>query len=192
MLTSIQKSLQIAGILLIFDLLTYPAIFRLFMKILFKNPAQIITVDTSGKNIKRGNDANELKPLSNHSILTENGIIIDFIPDSSLSKISADSTVNLNGLLVLPGLIDCHTHPHTPDHARKNSLPYLKGATYEEIAGAGGGITSTMKAVRSSSYDELIRLLKPRVDYFISQGITTLEIKSGYGLSFYDEINFCR
>lgn len=158
------------------------------MKTLFKNPLQIITVDTAGKNFKRGKELNDVRPIANHSILAENGVIKDLIPDSSLSKVSADQTIDLKDSVVLPGLIECHTHAAYAGSRANEFLMRLNGAAYEEITKAGGGITSTMKAVRNSSFEELVRLLKPRVNNFISQGVTTLEIKSGYGLSFYDEI----
>lgn len=158
------------------------------MKTLFKNPLQIITVDTAGKNFKRGKELNDVRPIANHSILAENGVIKDLIPDSSLSKVSADQTIDLKDSVVLPGLIECHTHAAYAGSRANEFLMRLNGAAYEEITKAGGGITSTMKSVRNSSFEELVRLLKLRVDNFISQGVTTLEIKSGYGLSFYDEI----
>ncbi|MHB8931233.1 MAG: imidazolonepropionase [Melioribacteraceae bacterium] len=158
------------------------------MKTLFKNPVQIVTVDTKSKHFKRGKELSEIGLLSEHSILIENGIIKDIIPNSSLSKISADKTVDLKDLIVLPGLIECHTHAAYAGSRANEFLQRLKGATYEEITKAGGGISSTMQAVRNSSFEELVKLLKPRVAHFISQGVTTLEIKSGYGLSYYDEI----
>ncbi|MCX6168091.1 MAG: imidazolonepropionase [Ignavibacteriales bacterium] len=158
------------------------------MKTLFKNPAQIVSVDTKNKHFKRGKELSEIGVHSNHSIMVENGLIKDLIPNSSLSKISADTTVDLKDLIVLPGLIECHTHAAFAGSRANEFLLRLKGATYEEISKAGGGIISTMQAVRNSSFEELVKLLKPRVDHFISQGVTTLEIKSGYGLSYYDEI----
>ncbi|MHB9040263.1 MAG: imidazolonepropionase, partial [Melioribacteraceae bacterium] len=158
------------------------------MKTLFKNPVQIVTVDTKSKHFKRGKELSEIGLLSEHSILVENGIIKDIIPNSSLSKISADKTVDLKDLIVLPGLIECHTHAAYAGSRADEFLLRLKGATYEDIAKNGGGISSTMQAVRNSSFEELVKLLKPRVAHFISQGVTTLEIKSGYGLSYYDEI----
>ncbi len=158
------------------------------MKTLFKNPLQIVSVDTKNKHFKRSRELSEIGLLSNHSILVEDGIIKDIIPNSSLSKISADKTVDLKELIVLPGLIECHTHAAYAGSRANEFLLRLKGATYEEIAKAGGGISSTMQAVRNSSFEELVKLLKPRVAHFISQGVTTLEIKSGYGLSYYDEI----
>jgi imidazolonepropionase len=188
MLRSIQKTLQIAGILLSYTSNPFKVIRRPDMITLFKNPSQIVTVGTSGKNLKRGLESESIEPLSGHSIVTENGIIKDLIPNASSSKIFPDKTVNLTDQLVLPGLIDCHTHSAFAGSRSEEFLMRLKGATYEEIAQTGGGIIATMKAVRSSSFEDLIGFLRPRINYFISQGITTLEIKSGYGLSFYDEI----
>lgn len=158
------------------------------MKTLFKNPLQIVSVDTKNKHFKCRKELSEIGLLSNHSILVEDGIIKDIIPNSSLTKISADKTIDLKDLIVLPGLIECHTHAVYAGSRANEFLLRLKGTTYEEIAKAGGGISSTMQAVRNSSFEELVKLLKPRVAYFISQGVTTLEIKSGYGLSYYDEI----
>jgi imidazolonepropionase len=155
---------------------------------LFKNAAQIITVDTAGVNLKRGKKLSDVKPLKDYSIIVENEIIKDLVPNSSANKINADQVLDISGKTVLPGLVECHTHAAFAGSRSNEFLMRLKGATYEEITEAGGGITSTMKTVRNSSFEDLVKLIKPRIDYFISQGVTTLEIKSGYGLSFYDEI----
>src|SRR3989339_1230495 len=158
------------------------------MKTLIKNAEQIVTVDTKGKNVKRGKLLSEIAPLSDHSILVEDGIIKDCIPNSNSSKTEVEKIIDAQSCIILPGLVECHTHAAYAGSRANEFLMRLKGATYEEIAKSGGGITSTMKAVRNSSFEELVKLLKPRIDHFISQGVTTLEIKSGYGLSFYDEI----
>jgi imidazolonepropionase len=155
---------------------------------LLKNSSQIITVDTSGKNVKRGKSLSHVTPLSDHSIIVEDGFIKDLIPNSSNPKISIDETIDIHGNIILPGLVECHTHAAFAGTRSNEFLMRLRGATYQEIDQAGGGITSTMKAVRNSSFEELVKILKPRIDHFISQGVTTLEIKSGYGLSYYDEI----
>lgn len=158
------------------------------MKTLIKNAEQIVTVDTKGKNLKRGKSLAEISPLSSHSILVEDGIIKDFIPNSTVAKSEIDSIIDARDCIILPGLVECHTHAAYAGSRSNEFLMRLKGATYEEIAKEGGGISSTMRAVRNSSFEELVKLLKPRIEHFVSQGVTTLEIKSGYGLSFYDEI----
>lgn len=158
------------------------------MLTLLRNPSQIITVSTNGKNLARGKDLNDIGVFSNHSIVIENSIIKDIIPNPSIPKFSFDKIIDVKDKIVLPGLVECHTHAAFAGSRANEFILRMKGATYEEIASAGGGILSTVKAVRGSSFDDLIKTLKPRIDNFISQGVTTLEIKSGYGLSFYDEI----
>jgi imidazolonepropionase len=158
------------------------------MKVLIKNAGLIITVDTYGKNYKIGKELGSISVLDNHTILIENGYIIDIISNNSISKIKSDKVIDLKGKIVLPGLVECHTHTAFAGSRVNEFLMRLNGATYEEIAKSGGGIISTVKAVRQSSFEDLVKLIRPRINYFISQGITTLEIKSGYGLSYYDEI----
>lgn len=158
------------------------------MKKLLKNPSLIVTVNTNGKNLKRGKELNNIEPLTNHSILIENGLIRDIIPNSSLNKIKFDEEIDVKDKIVLPGLVECHTHTVFAGSRASEFVERLQGISYEEILKKGDGIISTVNAVRKSSYDELVNLLKPKIENFISQGITTLEIKSGYGLSYYDEI----
>ena len=89
---------------------------------------------------------------------------------------------SLGNRLVTPGLIDCHTHiVHGGDRAVEFELR-LNGATYEEVARAGGGIISTVKATRNASVEELVANALPRVDVLLSEGVSTIEVKSGYGL----------
>lgn len=89
----------------------------------------------------------------------------------------------LEGRLVTPALIDCHSHVvFGGDRAREFEMR-LKGASYEEVARAGGGIVSTVTATRAASEAELLAQALPRVDTMIAEGVTTLEVKSGYGLN---------
>ncbi len=155
---------------------------------LLKNPRQIVTIDSGGKNHKRGSEMKDIGLLENHSLLIENGKIKKIIKNSYIAKSKFDNEIDLSGKTILPGLVECHTHTAFAGSRAEEFKLKLQGIGYEEIARRGGGITNTMGAVRKSSFDELIEIVKPRIDYFISQGITTLEIKSGYGLSFYDEI----
>ncbi len=155
---------------------------------LFKNASQIVSVDTEGKNVKRGLDANNLTTIENHSIVIENEILKDFIPNSKIFSLNFDEEIDIADKIILPGLVECHTHTAFTGSRANEFRMKLKGKSYEEIAEAGGGINATVKAVRNASFEELLKTIRPRIDYFISQGITTLEIKSGYGLSYYDEI----
>ena len=158
------------------------------MKTLLKNPSQILTLNTNGRGYKRGLEMNEIKVLIDHSILINDGIIENIIKNDSIDQSSIDKTIDLKNKVVLPGLIECHTHTAFSGSRAEEFRLRLQGLSYEEIAVKGGGIVTTVQSVRESSFDQLLETIKPRVEHFISQGITTLEIKSGYGLSFYDEI----
>ncbi len=97
--------------------------------------------------------------------------------------LDAAEIIDCEGRWITPGLIDCHTHlVFGGDRAAEFELR-LAGASYEEIARAGGGIVSTMTATRGASEDELVAAALPRLDALIAEGATTVEIKSGYGLS---------
>lgn len=96
--------------------------------------------------------------------------------------LDAAERIGLDGRWILPGLIDCHTHlVYAGDRASEFEMR-LAGATYEQIAKAGGGILSTVRATRAASEAELIAATLPRLDALIAEGATTVEIKSGYGL----------
>ncbi len=95
---------------------------------------------------------------------------------------------HLEGRWVTPGLVDCHTHlVYGGDRAAEFELR-LTGASYEEIARAGGGIVSTVKNTRAASQDMLVEGALPRLDALLSEGATTIEIKSGYGLDLENEL----
>ncbi len=104
----------------------------------------------------------------------------------------AADVIDGEGRWITPGLIDCHTHlVHAGDRAHEFELR-LAGASYEDIARAGGGILSTMQATRAASEAELVCSALPRLDALIAEGVTTIEIKSGYGLSLDDELKMLR
>ena len=101
-------------------------------------------------------------------------------------------TLDLNGSLVTPGLVDCHTHLVYAGNRSKEFELRLNGASYEEIARAGGGIVSTVNAVRQASLEDLVNQSRPRLNQLMSEGVTTVEIKSGYGLDSGNEIKMLR
>ena len=99
---------------------------------------------------------------------------------------------DLAGRLVTPALIDCHTHVVFGGNRAREFEMRLQGASYEEVARAGGGIVSTVSATRSASEQELLNSALPRVDAMLSEGVSVIEIKSGYGLDVETELTMLR
>jgi imidazolonepropionase len=113
-------------------------------------------------------------------------------PASEAPAFDAAETVPCDGRWITPGLIDPHTHlVHGGDRAHEFELR-LAGASYEEIAQAGGGILSTMRATRAATEAALVASALPRLGALVAEGATTIEVKSGYGLSIADEIKMLR
>src|ERR1700720_60735 len=98
------------------------------------------------------------------------------------SDADAAERIDCAGRWITPGLVDCHTHLVFGGNRAHEFELRLQGASYEEIARAGGGIVSTVAATRASSEAELVAGALPRADALIAEGVTTVEIKSGYGL----------
>lgn len=116
------------------------------------------------------------------TIAAQDGRIIWVGPKSEQPALEATECIDAEGRWITPGLIDCHTHlVYGGNRAHEFELR-LGGATYEEIARAGGGILSTVKATRAASEEELVAQALPRLDALLAEGVTTVEIKSGYGL----------
>ena len=135
---------------------------------------------------------NPLGLIDNAAIAIQDGRILRVGKRTELAGFRAKEVVALGGAWVTPGLVDCHTHlifggTRANEHAMRRA-----GATYEEIANAGGGIVSTVKATKAASDDQLLASAALRLDALIKGGVTTVEIKSGYALDVDGEIRMLR
>lgn len=159
------------------------------MSLLIENASQIVTCHTRGHLFKSGKHQSQLGVIKNASVYTEKGVIKwigKTIPPAIRRK--AKKKIDGRGKIVLPGFVDSHTHlVFAGDRANEFSMR-INGSTYEEIAKAGGGIISTVKAVRKASKAELKKLALKRIRSSIGFGVTTIEAKSGYGLNLENEI----
>jgi imidazolonepropionase len=141
------------------------------------------TIWTDARLATLGSGAPGLSPVEGGAVAAVDGHIVFAGAAADLpTGWDAKRRVGLDGRWVTPGLIDCHTHlVHAGDRAHEFELR-LAGASYQEIAQAGGGIVSTVKATRAASEDDLVAATLPRLDRLIAEGVTTVEVKSGYGL----------
>ena len=122
------------------------------------------------------------------AILIDGGTIVWVGKLSELPRTKARETIAGRGRLATPGLIDCHTHIVYGGNRADEFEQRLQGVPYEEIAAQGGGILSTVRATRKSSAAALAAAARPRIRNLIREGVTTLEIKTGYGLNLETEI----
>lgn len=109
-------------------------------------------------------------------------------PQSELPPGTAEDTRSMSGQWLTPALIDCHTHLVFAGDRAAEFEQRLEGASYEDIAKAGGGILSTVRATRAASADELFEIALPRVHALAAEGVATIEVKSGYGLDVDNEL----
>jgi len=148
------------------------------MAILIKNASEILTMKDGIGVIKNG------------SILVDEGIIkeIGHIKDNQTKY----KTIDASGCVVCPGFVDSHTHLVFAGTREDEFAMRIRGMAYEKIAEAGGGIISTVKKTREATEDELYVLAQKRIDNLVRHGTTTVEIKSGYGLSLTEELKILR
>ncbi|MBJ9974945.1 imidazolonepropionase [Pseudomonas sp. S75] len=130
--------------------------------------------------------------IEDAAIVTQAGSIEWIGPQAELSPVDAERVVDLGGAWVTPGLIDCHTHAVFGGNRSGEFEQRLQGVSYAEIAAQGGGIASTVRATRAASEDDLLASARQRVLALLREGVTTLEIKSGYGLDLANERKMLR
>src|SRR5262245_40359099 len=127
------------------------------------------------------------RPSASRSFAVSKGRIAAFDDQAP-----ARSVIDAQDAVVLPGLVDCHTHAVFAGNRMNQHRLKLQGASYAQIAQAGGGIMSTVRAVRAASEQQLVDESRPRIAALAAEGVTTLEIKSGYGLDVDNELKMLR
>jgi len=134
--------------------------------------------------------------LTHQALGISNGIIQCIAPmqvfEQERASLNSPEIIDAQGTLITPGLIDCHTHLIHAGNRAQEFEQRLLGASYEQIAQQGGGILSTVRATRVASVEQLVELAIPRLKALMAEGVTTLEIKSGYGLDLETELNMLR
>ncbi|MDX8509811.1 imidazolonepropionase [Mesorhizobium captivum] len=127
-------------------------------------------------------------------IAARDGLIVHAGPEEDLPVAlrQGGEAIDCEGRWITPGLIDCHTHLVYAGNRANEFEMRLAGATYEEVARAGGGIVSSVKSLRAAGEDELVAQTLPRLDALIAEGVTTVEVKSGYGLDADNEMKSLR
>ena len=169
-------------------------------KLLIRNASQIVQVTNNKARFVRGRDMDNIAIIKNGSMIIDNNGKIFAIGTS----VDIDNLINKhnykfdtiydckNKESIIPGLVDCHTHPvWSGDRCNEWGMK-LRGATYMDIHKKGGGIGYTVKCVRKSSFDQLLKLLMNRLRFMSMNGTTLLEAKSGYGLNKENEIKMLK
>lgn len=158
------------------------------MKALLFNAKQILSCKPQNKFFKRGIELSDIGLIENASIILENEIIAEITHVEKFNFNEFDHVIDCTSKIILPGMIDSHTHLVFAGARSDEFEMRVEGKTYEEIAQKGGGITKTVLATRNATKDELINLSLNRLRNALSFGITTMEIKSGYGLDYENEM----
>jgi imidazolonepropionase len=163
------------------------------MPVAVLHAAQLVTLaGPNGPRIRE--QMRELAIIVDGGMLIEDGRVLATGPSSEMEKaLPGDADiVDAKGKVVLPGFVDAHTHPVFGGDRIDEFEMRARGATYEQIAERGGGIRSTVRKTRAASEEELLAQAKKHAGWFLRGGTTTVEAKSGYGLTFDDELKLLR
>lgn len=152
------------------------------------NAAQVLTL-ASPSGPKRGRAMADVGLIRDGAVAVRDGRILEVgASDDLLHRVNADCSLDAGGRVVMPGFVDPHTHLVWAGERADEFQMRLAGASYMEIMAAGGGIMSTVRQTRAASVDELVAQTEPRLARMLAHGTTTVEIKTGYGLTTQDEL----
>ncbi|MBM4761071.1 imidazolonepropionase [Bacillus sp. B15-48] len=162
------------------------------MRLFIRNANELITLKGSSKAPLTKMEMGKLEIIKNGSVWIENDRIVKVGTDEELADIYQNELpeakiVDASGKVVIPGLVDCHTHLVFGGSRENEFNMRLNGATYMEIMESGGGIHSTTRSTREASFEELVDKSMKHLDSFLKHGVTTVEAKSGYGLDWKTE-----
>ncbi|MBU0743487.1 imidazolonepropionase [bacterium] len=148
--------------------------------------------DSGSAGPRRGRLLGELGIVEDAALAVDCGRVVAYGPAAALAALGAKATYQADGACVLPGFVDPHTHAVYGRTRQDEYERRLRGETYLDIAAAGGGIHASVRDLRARSEDELVALTVPRLREALACGTTTMEIKSGYGLSPQHEVKMLR
>ena len=135
-----------------------------------------------------GRSMQDVERINAAAVLIDGERIVWFGPEADLNAPAECESIDARGGCVIPGLVDCHTHAVFAGTRESEFVQRIEGKSYAQIAEAGGGIRVSVEGVRKASLDELVELTLPRLQRMLHNGVTTVEIKSGYGLTVDDEL----
>lgn len=162
------------------------------MSKLIINIKELIQIRDNNISFLSAKEMDTLPSINNAYLLIENGKISDFGKMSEISKIDNVETIDAKNKIVLPCWCDSHTHSVYTGNRSDEYLQRIKGVSYQEIANNGGGILKSSKQINSISEDELFFESKNRIEKLIKYGTGSLEIKTGYGLSYDGELKMLK
>ena len=162
------------------------------MRTLFLNIKELIQIRDISVTKVSGKEMKILPTIKNAFLLIENDTIIDFGSMDDLGKITADTTIDLSGKMILPTWCDSHTHIVYAGNREGEFVDRINGLTYEEIAAKGGGILNSAKKLQQTSEEELYEQSSKRLEEIMQLGTGAVEIKSGYGLTVEAELKMLR